>query len=134
MTASKIFLYFCLSFILGIFINSFFNTSLILMLVVLILGILLISVFWRRKDIAVIGFCLVFLVLGIWRHQMAQSSIINNQLSVLNNQDEEIVLIGIVMKEPDIREDNIKLTINSKQLMGKVLVTTERYPEHQYGD
>ncbi|MCK4781600.1 ComEC family competence protein [Candidatus Parcubacteria bacterium] len=127
MTVSKIFLYFCLSFILGIFVNSFFNISLILTLIVLILGILLISVFWRRKDIVVIGFCLIFLVLGISRHQMVEPS-------VVDYQEQKVILTGVVIKEPDIREDNIKLTISSKQIDGKVLVTVERYPEYQYGD
>ncbi len=147
MTVSKIFLSFCLSFILGIFINSFFNISLVLILTVLILGIFLISVFWHRKEIVIIGFCLVFLLGGIWRHQMVQSSIINSQLSVINNQDEEITLIGTVVKEPDAGENSAKLTIEPKQIQfhglvygtvekikGKVLITVNRYPEYQYGD
>ncbi|GAI24799.1 unnamed protein product, partial [marine sediment metagenome] len=63
MTKSKIFLYFCLSFVFGIAISSFF----------------------------------------------------------------------IVSQEPDVRMDNVKLTIKVESL-GKVLVTTSRYPEYQYGD
>ncbi len=127
MTHSKIFLYFCLSFIGGIFISSFFDFTPVIMLGFLILGIFLISIFWRKKKIAIIGFCVLFLVIGIWRHQTVQSS-------VMNYQEQEIILIGIISKEPDIRENIIRLTIKSDQIDGKVLVTAGRYPKYQYGD
>jgi len=54
------------------------------------------------------------------------------QISQYNDLDEGISLIGTVVKEPDKRSNNTKLTIQTKQ--GKVLVTTRRYPEYQYGD
>jgi len=125
MTKSKIFLYFCLSFVFGIAISSFFTVSQLLMLGFLILGILLISVFWRYKILVVIGFCLLFLVLGVWRHQSA--------LEKPNIIEGETSLTGIVCQEPDVRMDNVKLTVKIEKL-GKVLVTTSRYPQYQYGD
>ena len=153
MTASKIFLYFCLLFIGGIFLSSFLEISHLLLLGFLILGTLLISVFWpfgelrasvRRKQLAVIGFCFLFLVVGIWRHQQAELRITNNELRKYNDLEQNITLIGQVTKEPDIRENNIKLTIQvesinwnekcSRSIKGKVLATTWRYPEYQYGD
>jgi competence protein ComEC len=48
-----------------------------------------------------------------------------------------------VIKEPDVRENNINLTVRVEELLinkigipmeGKILVTTSRYPEYQYGD
>jgi competence protein ComEC len=42
------------------------------------------------------------------------------------------VLIGRVVKEPEIKSNNVKLTIKTDQ--GKVLVTTGIYPEYDYGD
>ncbi|MDI6592135.1 MAG: ComEC/Rec2 family competence protein, partial [Patescibacteria group bacterium] len=144
MTASKIFLYFCLSFIGGIFLNSILTISQLTMLSFLIFGILLISVFWQYKKLVVIGFCILFLVAGIWRHQIAELKIANNELRKFNDLNKEISLIGIVSEEPDIREKSQKLTIkihriqNSPALehgtFGKVLVTTQRYPEYHYGD
>lgn len=141
MTASKVFLYFCLSFIGGIFINSIFFVPQLIMLSFLILGILLISVFWEYKKFVVIGFCLLFLVLGIWRHQVVSSKIENS--AIKNFIGEEVTLIGLVNKEPDIREKSTKLTIQTEKTVGetrspsiggRVLVTTWRYPEYQYGD
>jgi len=145
MTASKIFFYFCLSFIAGLFLSSFFSISQPILLSFLILGILLISVFWRYKTLAIIGFGILFLVAGIWRYQEAELRVINNELKNFNDTGQEIALIGIVSKEPDIRGRSQRLTIKIKKIeepfnvsfndkRGKVLVTTQRYPAYQYGD
>lgn len=128
MTKSKIFLYFCLSFVGGIFVNSIVSISQLLMLGFLILGILLVSVFWKYKKSVVIGFCLLFLIAGIWRHQAAESKIIYPT-------EGQITFIGAVVKEPDVRATNLKLIIKCDENGSRqVLVTTSRYPEYQYGD
>ncbi len=113
------------------------------MLSFLIVGILLISVLWKYKKIAVFGFCVLFLVLGIWKKQSAELRIMNSELSKFNDLGRSITLIGTVLDEPDIREKNIKLVIEAEKIQnenifrsvnGKVLVTINRYPECQYGD
>ncbi len=143
MTASKIFYFFCLSFIFGIAISSFFKISQPLRLGFLILAISLISVFWRYKKLVVVGFCILFLVLGSWRHQNVELRVLNNELRKSNNREEKITLIGVITAEPDLREKSQKITVNSEQLTvngetisvsGKILVTTRRYPEYRYGD
>jgi competence protein ComEC len=146
MTASKISLYFCLFFIGGIFISSFFFVFQPVLLTALIFGILLVSVFWKYKKLVIIGFCLLFLALGVWRHQAVESSITNNELRKLNDSEENITLIGTVASEPDIREKSIKLTLDNliietkenggrlPPISGRVLVTIWRYPEYEYGN
>ncbi len=134
MSKSKIVLYFCLSFIAGIFLNSIIQVPQLLMLGFLILGIILISVLWKRKKIVVIGFCLIFLVLGIWRHQQTELRIMNYESMGYNNLEEKVTLIGTVVKEPDIRERSVKLTVEVENINGKILVTTGRYPGYKYGD
>ncbi len=113
------------------------------MLGFLILGLILISTLWRHKKLVVIGLCLLFLALGIWRHQQIESRIMNDELRKYNDLNQNITLIGAVSNEPDIREKSIKLTINTKQLTvnneqvdmgGKVLIVAWRYPEYNYGD
>jgi len=132
MTKSKIFLYFCLSFIVGIFLSSLFLISRPLMLGVLISGIIFISALGKHKKSLVFGFCLLFLVLGIWRQNNALPAG-RQELIKYNDSGEEINLIGIVIKEPDIRDTSVKLTIGGRTA-AKVLVTTNRYPEYKYGD
>jgi len=134
MTASRIFLYFCLSFVGGIFLNSIFNISQIYILGFLILSLILISVLWKYKKFVVIGFCLIFLVTGIWRHQATELKITNSELRSYNDLEKNITLKGQVIGEPDIRANNIKLTIRPENIDGKILVTANRYPEYQYGD
>jgi len=130
MTKSKIFLYFCLSFIIGVFLNSIYLIPQLIMLGFLILGILLISVLWQHKKIVVVGFCLLFLVLGIWRHQQVL-------LSIPKIEEKDISFIAVVVAEPDIREDHAKLTLieaEPRVIKGKILVSASKYPVYQYGD
>lgn len=154
MTKSKIFLFFCLSFIAGIFINSIVSVPQLIMLGVLILGILLISVFRdsnpvrgsapnRARKTTVLGFCFLFLITGAWRHQSAWLRIENSELRRYGDLDKEVVLVGRVVKESAIRENNIKLTVKPDRVYfptlkygskERILVTTERYPEYEYGD
>lgn len=123
----------------------------------LILGILLISVFWedpsgklsasnrKGKKLVVIGFCFLFLVFGTWRQQTAELKIMNNELRKYNDTKQEVTLKGTVSKEPDTRATNLKLTIKPRKIFsedseyeirteGNVLITTSRYPEYKYGD
>ncbi len=113
------------------------------MLSFLILGILLIAVLWPHKRAAVIGFCLLFLVLGGWRHQIAESEARNSKLKTYIEKEGIITLIGTVITEPDVREKSAKLTVGVEQIMNaerelklqeKILITTRKYPEYKYGD
>ncbi len=134
MSKSRIFLYLCLSFIGGIFLSSLVETPEILFWLSLIVGIMLISVWWRDKRMVVAGFCLLILIGGIYRYQLSKNILASSTLQLYNDKD-EITLQGIVVKEPDIRADKVKLTIKSnKSISGKVLVTVPRYPEYQYSD
>jgi len=139
MTASKIFLYFCLSFVGGIFLSSLlsqlgFFTLHIVLCTGLIFGLILISVLWRYKKFVIIGFCILFLVVGVWHHQIALLEIENNELRKFNDSMSNVTLIGIVSREPDVRGGNIRLTIKPEKTEDKVLVSANRYPEYQYGD
>jgi len=123
-------LFFCLSFVFGVAASSFLTISQILLLGFLILGIFLVSVFWQRKKLVVVGFCLLFLALGVWRHQAVISE-------TIHPLEKETTFIATVIQEPDVREDNAKLTLREaepRSIQGKILVTVNRYPEYQYGD
>lgn len=136
MSKSKIFLYFSLSFISGISINSIVAIPQYLMLGFLILGIILILISFKQKNFFVVGFCLIFLVLGIWRYQITESEIRDSELKKYNGLEQNVLFTGTVVKEPDIREKHIKLTVEPEKLkrQGRILVTISRYPEYKYGD
>jgi len=86
-----------------------------------------------RSKIIFFGFCLICFLLAIWRYQVIELRIKNNELRKYNDLEQEIVLTGIVVKEPDVRETNTKLTIETL-VSTKLLATVNRYPEYKYGD
>lgn len=143
MSPSKIFLSFCLAFILGVFLSSFFQISLILIIIFLIFSLILISVFWSYKKIVILGFSLLFLLLGVWRHLQIEEKISKSKLQIYNDKEETIILTGNIVSEPDIREKTIKIKVgncklkindNWQDVSGAVLITASRYPEYQYCD
>lgn len=132
MTSSQKLFYFCFSFIGGVFVASFFFVPELLLQILLVLGTFLILLFWSSKKVAVAGFCVLFLALGVWRYQIAELQSEKSELNAFNDTEQTITLVGIVAREPDVREKITRLTIRTPK--GKVLVTTFRYPEYKYGD
>jgi len=145
MTFSKVFLYFCLSFIIGIFLSSIFLISREFFPGLLILSILsaIFCFFLKIKRLAIFSFCFIFAVLGAWHYQSAMGKISNNDFKKYNDKEEALILVGVVNKEADIRDKSINLEIKSDHALinnkkiktsGKVLVTASRYPVYNYGD
>jgi len=63
----------------------------------------------------------------------------NQEVILQDYFGQEVSLEGKVVKEPDIRENNTKLTIKARlsresRALNKILVTVSRYPEYKYGD
>jgi competence protein ComEC len=111
----------------GITISSITHIFQALTLGILIFGIFFITFFWQKKKMVVLGFCLIFLVLGIQKHQSVLSEIVFPG-------ERDVVFEGIVVSEPDIRENNTNLIIESSEIYGKILLVTGSYPKYEYGD
>jgi competence protein ComEC len=134
MTPSKILSFLCLSFVAGIFFESIIKVPQIFLWTFLFLVILLIlfALFIREKNIfAIFGFCVLFLVLGVLRVQIAEFNIANDKLSKFNGKG-EITITGTISNEPDVRDAS--QIIKVKVLDSTILVTTKRYPEFKYLD
>ncbi len=134
MTASRIVLCFCLSFIAGIFIASLFLIPVIVNYGVLFFGVFLVvfGLFPGNKKFFLFGFCLLFLFFGIFRYQSLFFKI--PAITEHNDTGKEVVLIGIVLEEPEIGDKILRLKVQPENSEGKVLVTADRYPEYKYGD
>lgn len=132
MTSSKTLFCFCLSFIFGICLAFFLKVSLISIFSFLILGLLFVSIFWRKESLLIVGFCLLFLTLGIFRYQTFLSELENSKIKKLIG--EKVTLIGIVDGAPQFQGSLAKLTIKMQDENGKIVVKTKRYPEYRYGD
>ncbi|MDO8264917.1 MAG: ComEC/Rec2 family competence protein [Candidatus Parcubacteria bacterium] len=138
MSASNSFFIVLLSFIAGVFLNSIISNPLPVLLAFFVPGIILVFIFRREKTILV-GFCFLFLLAGVLRHQAVLFEIENSELRNYNNKKETAVLEGVVAKEPSNSTKTVKLTIetqllNGKETKGKILITTYRYPQYRYGD
>ena len=87
--------------------------------------------------------CLLFIV-GVIVHSLVE----NPQPFLFEEADQEIVLEGIIVSEPEQRINQQKFEFKAKEIpgkprtkassealvRGKILITTEIYPEYHYGD
>jgi len=151
MSSSKALFFFCLSFILGIFLESIFNSPQIILWGVLFLAIFLIFFFViarskapkqsetrefrllrsaRNDVIIILIFCILFFVIGILRVQIKEFNIENNELRKLNGT--KVVLQGVVINEPDIRDNYQKL--KAKVGNSIILINADLYQKYEYSD
>lgn len=138
MSPSKILFYLCISFVAGIFLQSVVKIPHILIWGFLFLSILLIFIHITlliRSQVQGISFvvsffCVMFLILGVLRMQIAEFNISNDELSKLNGQ--EVVLTGVVSGEPDVRDTYQKLKVKVENSI--ILVNASKYPEYRYLD
>ncbi|MCX6720073.1 MAG: ComEC/Rec2 family competence protein [Candidatus Staskawiczbacteria bacterium] len=133
MSPSKILFFICISFIVGIVIESFYKIPQVFLWVFLFLNFLVIIIFlFFKKDILIIfGFCFLFLILGIMRMQISEFIVLNDKLSKFNGKG-QVVLTGVINDEPDVRDASQMLKIKAGDSI--ILVTTSRYPEFKYLD
>ena len=146
MTPSKILFFICISFILGIFLESAIKIPQFILwafLFVVVVTIFVSLAIWKFRFYAVVqnvnlplimllvSFCVLFLLIGILRMQITEFNIQNNNLIKLNGLG-QVVLTGFVADEADLRDNSQKIKVKTEY--GIVLVTTARYPEYQYID
>ncbi|TSC78059.1 MAG: hypothetical protein G01um101424_193 [Parcubacteria group bacterium Gr01-1014_24] len=119
----------CFGFALGVLLRSFVFVNLYLVLLVLLLTGALILYFSLLKNfsslkyrwdiistIFILAFCL-----GIFRFHVADKPALRT-----------ISMFGEIVDEPDIRENNQKLIIQTKET--KILITTDAENNYRYGD
>ena len=146
-TPSKALFYFCISFTLGVFLESIvyrwgleelfsgwlLNRVQVMVLGFLVFGILIIFIAFLlarpvRFNVSVVGFCMLFLALGITRLQIIEFTIENDQIRKLNDRLEKITFVGQVIHEPDVRNSIQKLKVHlAKFTVGDVLLKAKQF-------
>ena len=136
MTPSKALFWFCIAFIVGILLESFVKIPQVILWGFLIAAVLIIiaSFFLNKKMYTIVGFCILFSVLGIVRFQVSEFTIANDALSKFNDGPDKITLIGQISAEPDIRDNSQKLKVRVTHEKSIILITVQRYPEYKYLD
>ncbi|TSA45442.1 ComEC family competence protein [bacterium] len=127
---SKIFLLFCLSFILGVLLGNFFNFYIMALLAMIF--VIAATLWWTNRKIMLIGFLGLTLVAGCFRYVTSFPNNKENFIGKLYSQ--KITVEGVVVREPDQRSDRTNLTVRPKDYIGNILLTVGKYPEYQYGD
>jgi|GEM_PF-1022152 len=98
------------------------------------------KIFRNRKQKLLLLF-LIFLVVGLWRYQFYYEK---SEKRIENFANKNVTLVGKVIYDPDIRDNNVKLTLTVEKFFldgrkeintdGLILATTPRYPVYYYGD
>ncbi|MBU2576006.1 competence protein ComEC family protein, partial [Patescibacteria group bacterium] len=146
---SKIFLLCLLSFVIGVGVMSFISARggpasgwefLASFYAFLLLDIIVLIVFWSHRKYRITALLGLFFILGIARMILAQPNLEDaGHIAYYNDQD--LVVEGVVIMEPDVRLDHQKLTlevrgvsVSDDEVSGRLLVKTNLYPEYKYGE
>jgi competence protein ComEC len=142
MSKSKIFFYSCLFFIIGIGLASYLSLPLWAAFAIFLSGCGFLFFGWPgKKKFIIIGLGGIFLFLGILRFVSSAPIEDKNQISFYNGR--EINFVGVIIAEPDTRDNKVKLKVKSERLKvddswqkveGNVLVNARLYPTYHYGD
>jgi competence protein ComEC len=134
MTNSKIFLFFCLSFILGISFSSYFSSLSFLAPAFLILGLIFLSVFWNKKIFAVLGICLVIFSAGAFRQWLYKKNISENKIKEIASRKENVSISGKIVQEPQETEKTEKFIVKIDEFNTKIIVYARKGSDFKYGD
>ena len=131
MPRSKIFLIFCIAFIVGVFFGRFINYQImaILAMIFVIVG----SIGFRNPTIVILSIAGVIVLLGSLRFITDY-----RQNDLQQYYEQELTGQGVIVEEPDVRSDKTFLTIgklefDNQQLESKILLRVGRFPEYEYG-
>jgi len=130
-------IYLSLAFIIGVLLGSKIHLPLWALAIALLpLPLLLLKK--HTKTIITTSLCLLALLGGVVRYQSTLLVINENNAQFYNDQD-AVVLEGVIATAPDIRDTSTQITvfvrdINGYPVSGKALLFAPRYPEYKYGD
>ncbi len=134
-------LYLGCAWLAGIWLASFLFPPRWALGVALLLSLLSLLFGWREARLRLINLCLLLLFLGAFRYLVALPHFDETSLAYYNGHT--VTLEGVVVGEPDLRDQWVKLRLEARRLKvegqwrevrGLALVHTRRYPGYAYGD
>jgi len=130
---NRIFAIFLSGFIFGVFIRSFLNFGPAFAGLFLLISVALCLAYFfeGKKRIIIFASILFFSIgLGIFRYDMVAGG--KENVFFENNIDKSVSFKGVIVDEPDQREEYTRLIAGAGDI--RVLVYAEHYPEFNYGD
>jgi competence protein ComEC len=128
---SKIFLIFCITFIIGVFLGRFINYE--IMAIMAMIFIIVGTIGWGNKAILIFAIAGVVALGGAWRFMTDY-----RQNDLQQFYGEKITVTGVILDEPDERSDKTFLTlsdlrIDNQDIESKSLLSVGRFPTYEYG-
>ena len=138
MSKSKIFLYFCLAFVAGVFIASFLRFPVFILWGLLIMAGMAIvfgiskAKHWKLQGLALVvyGFCILAFLFGAWRF-IQKAELVSRGLD--DHVGQPVNISGVIIYEPAQKEKSQELIIEEERTKNKVLIRTRKYPNYFYG-
>lgn len=140
---SKVFLFSCVAFILGVGLSSFLpqiNSYEFILFSLCVFTAVLSILFWKKRFFRILILISLFLFLGLWRYAFDLNVFDNSDISFYNGKN--IEYYGKICENPEISDkqkivlcsDSVKINGLKKQVKGRVLIYLKRFPEYQYAD
>jgi len=76
--------------------------------------------------------CFLLAIIIVYRYFAVSATLDSSELKRYNESGEVVELAGKIIREPDYRENTVKLTIETEK--GRVLATVREDPNYSYGD
>jgi competence protein ComEC len=129
MHKSQVFFYLLSSFILGVFLASFFSFSVSVMLELLVVGILAIILSdFKNKYLILTGFLILVFIGGIARFNYFNLS----KTSLIDFAGQEVFISGYIDSEPEIDGNRARFIFKTGE--ERILVTANSFPRREFGD
>ena len=125
------------AFVFGVFVATFLSVSSAVLVWFILLAFVSFLFWYRAKLLSVpvagwlfFSVSLIFLMLGIWRTEIYEDKFGHSDFA--EKVGEKITVQGIIAREPEQRENNMRLFVKVGDDL--LLVTTDRYNSVFYGD
>jgi competence protein ComEC len=122
-----------LSFSFGVFVASFIEIPVLALYILTATAVAFISILWSNKKVVLAGFLIIFIMLGVYRYQMASQKV--NIENAYDDLSKNTNFQAVIVQEPDVRIKDTQYVV--KTLIDdevKILVTMPHYPAYKYGD
>ena len=130
MTKSKIFLILAVSFLLGIFLASFFEITRTSLLIITVGALTVLVLNRENKKALVASAALICLMLGIWRCNCFLDGALKKMSEVTLGPES---FVAAVVEEPEARDKYQKIVARNES-GEKILINADVYPSYDYGD
>ena len=105
-----------LAYITGILLGDYLNLSTLILLFLILCLLFLLFFFRQEKKIWFILLTLLLILTGFWRYELKTRDLPINHISYFTTLYGKVELVGIISRDPDIREDKTFLEIDIREL------------------